>query len=147
MALVSIVVVMVKQLPTRGSLANKAHLPADTELLIKLVRPVPTPTTQHHLAASGNRQHAAMHAQPRSMDELREVRHTLELYRQNYSVQVAVLLITAYLVLQSLSIPGTSCINLLMGSMCGILPIYDPGHCSAAWRDPCVSSALNVVGP
>ena len=28
-------------------------------------------------------------AQPRSVDELREVRHTLELYRQNYSMQVA----------------------------------------------------------
>ena len=58
--------------------------------------------------------------QPRSVDELREVRHTLELYRQNYSVQVAVLLITADLVSQSLSIPGSSCINLLMGSMCAI---------------------------
>ncbi len=60
----------------------------------------------------------AVHLQPRSVVELREVRHTLELYRQNYSTQVAVLLITAYLVLQCLSIPGTSCINLLMGSMC-----------------------------
>ena len=37
--LLSLVVVMVKQLPTRGALADKAHLPADTELLIKLVRP------------------------------------------------------------------------------------------------------------
>ncbi len=40
MILVSLLIVMVKQLPTRGALADKAHLPADTELLIKLVRPV-----------------------------------------------------------------------------------------------------------
>jgi len=41
-ALLSLVVIMVKQLPTRGALADKAHLPADAELLIKLVRPSST---------------------------------------------------------------------------------------------------------
>lgn len=44
-----------------------------------------------------------------------QVRHTLELYRANYSVQVASLLVVTYLVLQALSIPGTLCINLLIG--------------------------------
>ena len=62
--------------------------------------------------------HCGHALQPRSIDELREVRHTLELYRQNYSAQVAALLVAAYLVLQALSIPGCICINLLMGSMC-----------------------------
>lgn len=44
-----------------------------------------------------------------------QVRHTLELYRANYSVQVTSLLVVTYLVLQALSIPGTLCINLLIG--------------------------------
>lgn len=43
------------------------------------------------------------------------MRHTLELYRATYSVQVASLLVATYLVLQALSIPGTLCINLLIG--------------------------------
>jgi len=47
-ALLSLVVIMVKQLPTRGALADKAHLPADTELLIKLVR---APSHANHVAA------------------------------------------------------------------------------------------------
>ena len=40
--LITLLVVMVKQLPTRGALADKAHLPADTELLLKLVSARPT---------------------------------------------------------------------------------------------------------
>lgn len=56
--------------------------------------------------------------QPGNVAELRAVRHTLELYRENYGGQVAALLVAAYLVMQSLSIPGSVGINLLMGSMC-----------------------------
>jgi hypothetical protein len=41
----------------------------------------------------------------------------LELYRTNYSVQVASLLVATYVVLQALSIPGTLCINLLIGAL------------------------------
>ena len=45
------------------------------------------------------------------------MRHTLELYRANYSMHVASLLLATYLVLQALSIPGTLCINLLIGAL------------------------------
>ena len=41
----------------------------------------------------------------------------MELYRTNYSVQVASLLVATYVVLQALSIPGTLCINLLIGAL------------------------------
>lgn len=88
--LLSMLLILVRQLPTRGALSEKAHLPENTELLMKL---------------------------PHNITELRAVRHTLELYRANYSVQVATLLLLSYLVLQALSIPGTLCINLLIGSM------------------------------
>lgn len=62
--------------------------------------------------------------QPRNVVELRAVRHTLELYRQNYGAQVAALLATAYLVMQSLAIPGSIGINLLMGSMCASSAVH-----------------------
>jgi hypothetical protein len=39
-------------------------------------------------------------AVPHSFDELRSVRHTLELYRQNYAVQVVALLCTTHMFLQ-----------------------------------------------
>lgn len=39
-------------------------------------------------------------AVPHSFDELRSVRHTLELYRRNYAVHVAALLCTTHLFLQ-----------------------------------------------
>ena len=45
-AVISLLVFMVKQLPTRGALADKAHLPADSELLMKLVRPIVLPQQQ-----------------------------------------------------------------------------------------------------
>ena len=65
--------------------------------------------------------------QPRNVAELRAVRHTLELYRENYSGQVAALLVATYLTMQSLSIPGSIGINLLMGSMCALDPAHSVG--------------------
>ncbi|EFN56742.1 hypothetical protein CHLNCDRAFT_11380, partial [Chlorella variabilis] len=56
-------------------------------------------------------------AVPHSFDELRSVRHTLELYRRNYAVHVAALLCTTHLFLQSFMIPGSILINVLAGSM------------------------------
>lgn len=90
MCLLGGLLVLARRLPTRGALQAKAHLQEGDALLMKL---------------------------PRNLDELREVRHTLELYRATYSMQVASLLVATYLVLQALSIPGTLCINLLIGSM------------------------------
>ncbi|KAI7844749.1 hypothetical protein COHA_001632 [Chlorella ohadii] len=56
-------------------------------------------------------------AVPHSFDELRAVRRTLELYRQNYAVHVAALLLAAHIFLQTFMIPGSILINVLAGSM------------------------------
>ena len=54
---------------------------------------------------------------PHSIEELRAVRSTLETYRQEYSTQVASLLIASYLFLQTFMIPGPMGINILAGSL------------------------------
>ena len=54
---------------------------------------------------------------PRSFEELRAVRHTLELYRTNYGGRVAALLVAAYMFLQTFMLPGSMLINLLAGSL------------------------------
>ncbi|PRW51118.1 putative membrane protein isoform B [Chlorella sorokiniana] len=56
-------------------------------------------------------------AVPHSFDELRAVRRTLELYRQNYAVHVAALLLAAHIFLQTFMIPGSILVNVLAGSM------------------------------
>ncbi|KAG7667150.1 hypothetical protein KSW81_000892 [Nannochloris sp. 'desiccata'] len=70
-------------------------------------------------AAAGDAQAATTLrlAIPHSIEELRAVRSTLETYRQEYSSQVASLLITAYLFLQTFMIPGPLGINILAGSL------------------------------
>jgi len=88
--LLTMLLMLLRRLPTRGALSEKAHLPENTELLMKL---------------------------PRNISELRAVRHTLELYRANYATYIAGLLVLVYLVLTSLSIPGALIINLLIGSL------------------------------
>lgn len=56
---------------------------------------------QGRLGAGGPGEVAALRlALPHSMDELRAVRRTVELYRQNYGRQLALLLGVAYLFLQ-----------------------------------------------
>jgi hypothetical protein len=54
---------------------------------------------------------------PHSFDEVRQVRATLEAYRLEYGRQVAVLLSTTYVFLQTFMMPGAMAINILMGSM------------------------------
>ena len=54
---------------------------------------------------------------PHSIEELREVRATLEAYRREYGVQVASLLVVTYLFLQMFMIPGPMGINILAGSL------------------------------
>jgi uncharacterized membrane protein YdjX (TVP38/TMEM64 family) len=70
-------------------------------------------------AAAGDTQAATTLrlAIPHSIEELRAVRSTLEAYRQEYSSQVASLLIAAYLFLQTFMIPGPLGINILAGSL------------------------------
>ncbi|GAB4818338.1 hypothetical protein N2152v2_005384 [Parachlorella kessleri] len=54
---------------------------------------------------------------PHSFDELRAVRRTVELYRQQYGGQLLALMVGAYLFLQAFMIPGSVVINVLAGSM------------------------------
>lgn len=56
-------------------------------------------------------------AVPHSFGELRSVRRTLELYRQNYAVHVAALMVATHIFLQAFMIPGSILINVLAGSM------------------------------
>lgn len=88
--ILTLLFVLIRRLPTRGALSEKAHLPDDTELLMKL---------------------------PRNIPELRAVRRTLLLYRSNYSGYIAGLLFLVYLVMTGLSIPGAIMVNLLIGSL------------------------------
>ena len=72
------------------------------------------------VAASGGDERAAAAlklAIPHSIDELREVRTTLEAYRNEFAPQVASLLIATYLFLQTFLIPGPMGINILAGSL------------------------------
>jgi uncharacterized membrane protein YdjX (TVP38/TMEM64 family) len=56
-------------------------------------------------------------AVPHSVRELREVRVTLETYRDTYGTQVLALLASSYIFLQTFMIPGPLAINVLAGSL------------------------------
>lgn len=88
--IITLLFVLIRRLPTRGALSDKAQLSEDTVLLMKF---------------------------PSNIAELQAVRQTLLLYRINYSGYVAGLLFLVYLVMTGLSIPGAIMINLLIGSL------------------------------
>jgi hypothetical protein len=78
---------------------------------------------------------------PHSFDELRSVRHTLELYRRNYAVHIAALLVAVHMFLQAFMMPGSILINVLAGSMYSLpggsgLPLGWACHWSGAARPP-----------
>lgn len=82
--------------------------PASTQL---------APAAQQQQQAAADNPEQLRLAIPHSFDELRSVRHTLQLYRQSYAVHVAALLVAVHMFLQSFMIPGSILINVLAGSM------------------------------
>ncbi|KAL4443962.1 hypothetical protein ABPG75_011699 [Micractinium tetrahymenae] len=94
-AALCLIVLLFSQLPTPGQLAEKTTAAAGAG-------GVPE---QLHLAV------------PHSFEELRRVRRTLELYRQNYAVHVAALMVATHIFLQAFMMPGSIFINVLAGSM------------------------------
>lgn len=89
-AILTLFLLLVRQLPSHAALSAKAQLPQETELIVKW---------------------------PRDIAELRAVRQTILLYRSTYSTQIAVMLVLVYLIMTGLSIPGVILINLLFGSL------------------------------
>ena len=89
--------------------------------ILLLFSRLPTPAqlaAQQAAAAGGGAKLERLHlAVPHSFEQLRRVRHTLELYRQNYAVHVAALLVATHIFLQAFMVPGSILVNILAGSM------------------------------
>lgn len=100
-ASLSLIVLLFSRLPNLEQLAER-HGPGST-----------TSATE----GTGTEQLQLSLAVPHSFDQLRAVRRTLELYRQNYAVHVAALLLASHIFLQAFMIPGSILINVLAGSM------------------------------
>ena len=96
------------------------YLLALAAILLLFAR-LPTPAqlaAQQAAAAGGGAKLERLHlAVPHSFEQLRRVRHTLELYRQNYAVHVAALLVATHIFLQAFMVPGSILSNILAGSM------------------------------
>lgn len=59
---------------------------------------------------------------PRSFQELRQVKETLDLYQDHFFINVVVLYTSLYLFMQTFMVPGCFFLNLLVGAIVPVLP-------------------------